>query len=223
MTLVQIYRQSNSSLDQLRGNTLLTSPELVQARKHQYLLNSGLKESIICMAADLNQLSCKKNGFVPESKRFGSKQSFQKIEHNASYLTSSKNKPSHTNDDYNHVIQVDKTDVYGEFNLVLPKRLHQIRKRVLIWNELATIWKSSQNRIKGYILNGINGGFSVAIAGRIAFLPKSLKLKSKINRNNWRTFSILNMNSKLQNIVVKEVYEIKPIKQPIFLKSSNKK
>jgi len=197
MTFVQIYRQSNSSLDQLRGNTLFTSMEFVQGSK-RCLLNSGLKESIICMPTDFNQ-------FPKQSVEYSASHFLFKKDHNQ----------SQSNSDY--VIQVEKTDVYGEFNLVLPKRLHKIRRRVLIWNELATIWNRipKDNRIKGYILNGINGGFSVAIAGRIAFLPKSLKLKNAVvgvtNRKKWRTFCILNINNKLQNIVVKEVYENKAV------------
>ncbi|GJP41374.1 hypothetical protein CLOM_g1046, partial [Closterium sp. NIES-68] len=55
-------------------------------------------------------------------------------------------------------------------------------------------------------LNSVNGGYAVAIAGHIAFLPKSLRVERKVYHSQWRTFSILSMNPKIGNIVVKELW-----------------
>jgi hypothetical protein len=61
-----------------------------------------------------------------------------------------------------------------------------------------------KNRIKGFILNSVNGGYAVALAGYIAFLPKSLCLTKKNFLGQWRQFFIIGMNPKIANIVVKE-------------------
>lgn len=122
--------------------------------------------------------------------------------------------------------------LFGEPQIILPKRLHKMRRRFLIWSELSKMWKNkarlttnnvvrfldvdsnkstlrSQSTtpnvtIRGFILNSVKGGYAVGIAGNIAFLPKSLRRGRKIYRGQWRMFSILNMNPKLRNIVVKQ-------------------
>ena len=128
--------------------------------------------------------------------------------------------------------------LFGEPQIILPKRLHKMRRRFLIWSELSKMWKNrakltTNNRfldvdsnkstlrfqssafyptapasanvtIRGFILNSVKGGYAVGIAGNIAFLPKSLIRGRKIYRGQWRMFSILNMNPKLRNIVVKQ-------------------
>lgn len=121
---------------------------------------------------------------------------------------------------------------FGEPQIILPKRLHKMRRRFLIWSELSKMWKNktklttnnvvrflnvNSNKstlrpqsttpnvtIRGFILNSVKGGYAVGIAGNIAFLPKSLRRGRKIYRGQWRMFSILNMNPKLRNIVVKQ-------------------
>jgi hypothetical protein len=65
---------------------------------------------------------------------------------------------------------------------------------------------NSRNRVKGFILNSVNGGYAVAIAGYIAFLPKSLCLNKKVFLGQWRQFAIVSMNAKIANIVVKELF-----------------
>nr|YP_008816013.1 ribosomal protein S1 [Closterium baillyanum]AGZ90253.1 ribosomal protein S1 [Closterium baillyanum] len=99
----------------------------------------------------------------------------------------------------------DVESANGEPNLVFPKSLQKICKRKLVWTELTKVWRSAQNnRIRGFILNSVNGGYAVAIAGHIAFLPRSLRLERKAHIAQWRKFSILSMNPKIGNIVVKE-------------------
>jgi hypothetical protein len=94
----------------------------------------------------------------------------------------------------------------GEMTYIIPKNLVFRAKRKFVWTELTKLWRSSvKNRIKGFILNSVNGGFAVAIAGYIAFLPKSLCLNKKVYLGQWRQFSIINMNPKIANIIVKEI------------------
>ena len=93
----------------------------------------------------------------------------------------------------------------GEPKLILPNTLNRMRKRKLVWAQLTTLWHSSHNRVRGFVMNSVNGGYAVAVAGYIAFLPRSLRIGKKMATNQWRLFSILNMNASLRNIVVKEI------------------
>nr|YP_009533038.1 ribosomal protein S1 [Polytrichum commune]AYG93131.1 ribosomal protein S1 [Polytrichum commune] len=103
------------------------------------------------------------------------------------------------------ILGVEDVEVFGEPKMLLPKPLERKCKSKLVWTELTKIWRSDRNLIKGFILNSVKGGYAVAIAGHIAFLPKSLRRNRKVFHSQWRIFSILNMNSKIGNIVVKEI------------------
>jgi ribosomal protein S1 len=102
---------------------------------------------------------------------------------------------------------VENVEVFGEPKILLPKQIKRICKKKLVWTELTQIWRSDNNRVKGFFLNSVNGGYAVAIAGHIAFLPKSLRKSRKVFHSQLRMFSILKMNPKILNIVVKEIGE----------------
>nr|YP_009047454.1 ribosomal protein S1 [Buxbaumia aphylla]AGN74245.1 ribosomal protein S1 [Buxbaumia aphylla]AHI16043.1 ribosomal protein S1 [Buxbaumia aphylla] len=103
------------------------------------------------------------------------------------------------------ILGLEDVEVFGEPKMLLPKALERKCKSKLVWTELTKIWRSDRNLIKGFILNSVKGGYAVAIAGHIAFLPKSLRRNRKVFHSQWRSLSILNMNSKIGNIVVKEI------------------
>nr|YP_010963500.1 ribosomal protein S1 [Rhodobryum laxelimbatum]UXX50344.1 ribosomal protein S1 [Rhodobryum laxelimbatum] len=103
------------------------------------------------------------------------------------------------------ILGIEDVEVFGEPKMLLPEPLERKWKSKLVWTELTKIWRSDRNLIKGFILNSVKGGYAVAIAGHIAFLPKSLRRNRKVFHSQWRIFSILNMNSKIGNIVVKEI------------------
>jgi len=103
------------------------------------------------------------------------------------------------------ILGIEDVEVFGEPKMLLSKPLERKCKSKLVWTELTRIWRSDRNLIKGFILNSVKGGYAVAIAGHIAFLPKSLRRNRKVFHSQWRIFSILNMNSKIGNIVVKEI------------------
>ena len=106
---------------------------------------------------------------------------------------------------------VGSTDVVaGEPLLLLPRRFRQNRA----WIELNKIWRTN-TKVKGFILKKVKGGYSVAIAGFITFLPfrpRIRKRKSKtflpfrprirkrISKND--RFTIKSINPKRTNIVV---------------------
>nr|QIA60065.1 ribosomal protein S1 [Radula japonica] len=100
---------------------------------------------------------------------------------------------------------IEDVEVFGEPKILLPKPLEIRCKGKLVWIELTKIWRSDQNLVKGFILNSVKGGYAVAIAGYIAFLPKSLLRSRKVFYSQWRIFSILNMKPEISNIVVKEI------------------
>jgi ribosomal protein S1 len=108
---------------------------------------------------------------------------------------------------------VEPLDRFGEPQILLPKTLEHLCKRQLVWTELTKIWRrANTRRIRGFILNSVKGGYAVAIAGHIAFLPRSLRYGRYVFQSQWRWFSILNMNLKTSNIVVKEVGEAKRLR-----------
>jgi hypothetical protein len=113
-------------------------------------------------------------------------------------------------------VEEKRSPLTGELICSAPKSMEKISRRKLVWTELTNLWRTSaQNRMKdrlrlgsslrGFILNSVNGGYAVAIAGYIAFMPKSLCLNKKVFIGQWRQFAIIGMNPKIANIVVKEI------------------
>nr|UHJ18750.1 ribosomal protein S1 [Lonicera japonica] len=90
---------------------------------------------------------------------------------------------------------VGSTDVVaGEPLLLLPRRFSQSR----IWMELNKIWRTN-TKVKGFILNKVKGGYSVAIAGFITFFPRR---RRRQRRSKDYRFTIDVINPKNRNIVV---------------------
>uniref|UniRef100_M1BV45 Ribosomal protein S1 n=2 Tax=Solanum tuberosum TaxID=4113 RepID=M1BV45_SOLTU len=89
---------------------------------------------------------------------------------------------------------VGSTDVVaGEPLLLLPRRFRQNRA----WMELNKI-ERTKAKIKGFIIEKVKGGYSVAIAGFITFLPFRRRRKRILNNQ----FTVENINPKKKNIVV---------------------
>lgn len=92
--------------------------------------------------------------------------------------------------------KVGSTDVVaGEPLLLLPRRFRQNRA----WMELNKIWRTN-TKVKGLIIKKRKGGYSVAIAGFLTFLPfrRSRNRKRKSNAR----FTIERINPKRGNIAV---------------------
>jgi ribosomal protein S1 len=180
MNFVQLFKKSNSSLNQLQGNVLDCS--VSEIRGDLIVVETGLTKSSVCFKSELNTSITKEPCVAKQHMHAG-------LPLKQACIIG--------------IEQVESTN--GEPLLVYPKLLQKICRRKLVWSELTKIWRSSQNnRIKGFILNSVKGGYAIAIAGYIAFLPKSLRIQRKVYRGQWRKFSILNMNPKIGNIVVKE-------------------
>nr|QKO27463.1 ribosomal protein S1 [Evodianthus funifer]QKO27464.1 ribosomal protein S1 [Dianthoveus cremnophilus] len=83
--------------------------------------------------------------------------------------------------------------VAGEPRLLFPQRFRQNRA----WMELKKILRTKK-KVKGFIIDKVKGGYSVAIAGFITFLP-FCPLKKRIANDR---FTIESINQKRTNIVV---------------------
>jgi ribosomal protein S1 len=103
------------------------------------------------------------------------------------------------------ILGIEDVEVFGELKMFLLKLLKRKCKSKLIWTKLTKIWQSDHNLVKGYFLNSVKGGYAIAIASKIAFLPNNLHKSRKVFHTQWRNFSILNMNLKIDNIVVKDI------------------
>ena len=84
--------------------------------------------------------------------------------------------------------------VAGEPLLLLPRRFRQKRA----WMELKKILRTNK-KVKGFIIQKVKGGYSVAIAGFITFLPFRPLITQRIANDR---FTIESINPKRRNIVV---------------------
>lgn len=89
---------------------------------------------------------------------------------------------------------VGSLDVAAGEPLLLPRRFRQNRA----WMELKKIWRTKK-KVKGFIIYKVKGGYSVAIAGFITFLPFCPLITQRIANDR---FTIESINPKKRNIVV---------------------
>ncbi|KAL4554833.1 hypothetical protein LXL04_037439 [Taraxacum kok-saghyz] len=92
---------------------------------------------------------------------------------------------------------VGSTDsVAGEPAILLPRRFTKNQA----WVELQKIWQSNK-KVRGFLMEKVRGGYSVAVAGYIAFLPYRGPLIDRRKLTNDR-FTIETINSKRKKITV---------------------
>lgn len=84
--------------------------------------------------------------------------------------------------------------VPGEPHILLPRKFRQQR----VWMELNKIWRTN-SQVKGFIIEKVRGGYSVAIAGYIAFLPIRPHLRNRMLNDR---FTIDRIDSKSMSCVV---------------------
>ena len=207
MSFSKLFQHSNSSLYSLRGSVLDCSIEF--SRGNIIYLNTGLKSTTVCFQSELN--STKELELIAATQHevqttsSQSEAALQCFAQSHRFTQPTKIQTTAiTNKNMVYNVAIENLDIFGEAKLVLPKSLSIIRKRKLVWSELTKLWHSSKNRVRGFLFNSVKGGFAVAIAGHIAFLPKSLLIK-RYGQSKFRFFSIVNMNPSFQNIVIKEL------------------
>lgn len=89
---------------------------------------------------------------------------------------------------------VGSTDVVAGEPLLLPRRFRQNRA----WMELNKIWRTN-TKVKGFFMEKVKGGYSVAIAGFITSLPFRLLITQRIANDR---FTVESMNPKKTKIVI---------------------
>ncbi|KAK8950661.1 hypothetical protein KSP39_PZI004058 [Platanthera zijinensis] len=103
----------------------------------------------------------------------------------------------------------------GEPLILLPRRFRKNQA----WVELKKIWQMNK-KFKGFLIDKVKGGYSVAIAGFITFIPFYPLITQRIA--NVR-FTIESINPKRTNIVVFQLRQIKQEKEKANFEASNLK
>ena len=177
--LSRSFPRSNSSFFLCSGNALQS--EVLRLREEMFLVDAGLGTPRICMQDELTGVP------INRATRFENKVGSLDLVAGESLIK--ERAAARFND------LVGSTDVVaGEPLLLLPRRFRQNRA----WMELNKIWRTN-TKVKGFIIERIKGGYSVAIAGFITFLPFRPRIRKRISNAR---FTIESINPKRTNIVV---------------------
>lgn len=96
-------------------------------------------------------------------------------------------------------------DLVGSTDVVAGEPLLLLPRRFRAWMKLNKIWRTNtkvRKVKKGFIIDKVKGGYSVAIAGFITFLPFRSHNKRKKRRISNDRFTVESINPKRTNIVV---------------------
>ena len=157
--LSRLFPRSNSSFLLSSGNALQS--EVLRLREETFLVDAGLGTPRICMQDETTGVP------INRAARFENKVGSLDLVAGESLIK--ERAAARFND------LVGSTDgVAGEPHLILPRRYRQKRA----WMELN---KRTNTKVKGFIIEKIKGGYLVAIAGFISFIPSHL-LKKKNDR-----------------------------------------
>ena len=201
--LSRSFPRSNSSLFLCSGKALQS--EVLRLREEMFLVDAGPGTPRICMQDELTGVPI--NRATRFENKVGSldlvageslikKKIFERffIDLVAGESLIKERAAARFND------LVGSTDVVaGEPLLLLPRRFRQN----LAWMELNKIWRTN-TKVKGFIIEKVKGGYSVAIAGFITFLPFRFRSRLRKRISNDR-FTIESINPKRTNIVVKKL------------------
>ena len=177
------FPRSNSSFLLCSGNALQSSVLRLRLREEMFLVDAGLGTPKICMQDELTGLPIKR------ATRFENKVGSLDLVAGESLI---KERAAAGFNDF-----VGSLDVAAGEPLLLPQRFRQNRA----WIELKKIWRTKK-KVKGFQINKIEGGYSVAIAGFITFLPFKAK---KIKRIANARFAIDSFIPKRRDIVIRQI------------------
>nr|QPF97021.1 ribosomal protein S1 [Solanum stenotomum subsp. goniocalyx]QPF97149.1 ribosomal protein S1 [Solanum ahanhuiri]QPF97228.1 ribosomal protein S1 [Solanum phureja]QPF97295.1 ribosomal protein S1 [Solanum stenotomum subsp. stenotomum]QPF97356.1 ribosomal protein S1 [Solanum bukasovii]QPF97423.1 ribosomal protein S1 [Solanum tuberosum subsp. andigenum]QPF97636.1 ribosomal protein S1 [Solanum chaucha]QPF97709.1 ribosomal protein S1 [Solanum x curtilobum]UBT70408.1 ribosomal protein S1 [Solanum len=197
MSFFLLFPRSNSSFFLCSGNALQS--EVLRFRQEMFLVDAGLGTPRICMQDEPTGVP------INRATRFENRVGFLDLVAGESLIKEQilerffidlvagesliKERAAARFNDL-----VGSTDVVaGEPLLLLPRRFRQNRA----WMELNKI-ERTKAKIKGFIIEKVKGGYSVAIAGFITFLPFRRRRKRILNNQ----FTVENINPKKKNIVV---------------------
>lgn len=107
--------------------------------------------------------------------------------------------PPEVGDELELLVQHVETP-FGEAEL-LPHKVGEEARLVHVWRELERI-KERNGTVSGRVLNPVNGGFAVGVAGYVAFLPHTRVPRNGCQVGRLVPFRIVGMNEENKNIVV---------------------
>ncbi|KAL2903328.1 Ribosomal protein S1 mitochondrial [Bienertia sinuspersici] len=170
----QFYPRSNSSFKLSSGNSLQSN--VVRLNENVFLVDSGIGTPRICLQDEL--IGAKNTQKIRFENRVGfldtaagephiNKQLLERffIDLIAGDSIAKQRATARFNDLVGRSTDVNVV-ASGEPLLVLPRRYRQKR----VWMELNKIWRSN-SQVKGFVVGRVRAGYSVAIAGFVAFLP----------------------------------------------------
>lgn len=198
----RLFPRSNSSFLLCSGNALQSSVLRLRLREEMFLVDAGLGTPKICMQDELTGLPIKR------ATRFENKVGFKNVVAGESLIKKRiferffidlvagesliKERAAARFNDF-----VGSLDVAAGEPLLLPQRFRQNRA----WIELKKIWRTKK-KVKGFKINKIKGGYLVAIAGFITFLPFKFKKALKKKRIANARFTIDSFIPKRRDIVI---------------------
>nr|YP_009940670.1 ribosomal protein S1 [Passiflora edulis]QNZ92487.1 ribosomal protein S1 [Passiflora edulis] len=203
--LSRSFQRSNSSFFLCSGNALKS--EVLRLKEEMFLVNAGLGTPIICMQDEPTGVSINRatrfENKVGSLDRVAGKSRIKKhiLERFFIDLVAGKSRiKERAAARFNDL--VGSTDVVtGESLLLLPRRF----RKNGAWMELNKIWRTKK-KVKGFIFKRKKGGYSVAIAGFLTFLPFRCfrKRKKKKNKNDRFTFTIegIKIHPKIERIKI---------------------
>ena len=177
------FPRSNSSFLLCSGNASQSSVLRLRLREEMFLVDAGLGTPKICMQDELTGLPIKR------ATRFENKVGSKNVVAGESLI---KERAAARFNDF-----VGSQDVAAGEPLLPPQRFRQNRA----WIELKKIWRTKK-KVKGFQIKKIKGGYSVAIAGFITFLPFKLKRALKRKRIAKAQFTIDSFIPKRRDIVI---------------------
>ena len=180
------FPRSNSSFLLCSGNALQSSVLRLRLREEMFLVDAGLGTPKICMQDELTGLPIKR------ATRFENKVGSKNVVAGESLI-----KKRIFERFFIDLVAGESLDVAAGEPLLLPQRFRQNRA----WIELKKIWRTKK-KVKGFQINKIEGGYSVAIAGFITFLPFKAK---KIKRIANARFAIDSFIPKRRDIVIRQI------------------
>nr|ARX11176.1 ribosomal protein S1 [Ottelia ovalifolia] len=162
MSFRRSFPRSNSSFLSCNGKAFLSSVLRLRRRKKMFLVDAGLGTPRICMQDEPTGVP------INRATRFENKVGSLNVGDGKSLIKERTATGFHS---FFGSLEA------GYYNILLPRKFRFFRA----WMELKKIWRTNK-KVKGLILDKVKGGYSVAIAGFITFLPfRSLKKKGREN------------------------------------------
>ncbi|KAL7158124.1 hypothetical protein ABFS83_02G120600 [Erythranthe nasuta] len=169
----KLFPRSNSSFFLRSGNAL--EAKVVRLREEMYLVDAGIGRPSIANKQELIKppkstepaTFSSRVGFLTPSNRETPVKNVVLQRCFVDLVTGDPRTKQQAATRFDDIIgQNDAAASGGEQPLLLPQRFRKQRA----WVELKNTWRSN-SKVKGFVIEKVRGGYAVAVAGQIAFLP----------------------------------------------------